>query len=436
MQKTVLQSLLAFFLTVLFLWGLLTLAAAIPNEAISDTMLQSAMWYSDTEPFQLKDGKRLFAVSDNYADCILLGVSHYMGESDAFLSALDTKYYRGEKDGLGVNTAFFLALTDDAPADTDYSRYWHGMAAFVRIVHLFGTVKTIKWIGFTAFILFALLTVGILIKQKNYKTAIALVAAILCMQPWNIRLSMEYQSPFVICFLLCPMYLYFERRNEKMLPILSVIGGVMTAFFDFLTCETVAILLPLLLITSVRLEEGRNGTGKATFRMLFGLGFAFFASYAGTYLVKWGLASLVTGENKFALALSSAELHSIGDAATNLAPHNTFLRILLSPIANLTVLFGGTARIEGMRVVLGLLLSAAILGSVLYLFKKKTICRGIGFLPLLGSVVFLRYAVLNYHSYVHAFFTYRALIAPVFAVFVILLFCIERPQTRKEVRKH
>ena len=119
----------------------------------------------------------------------------------------------------------------------------------------------------------------------------------------------------------------------------------------------------------------------------------------------------------------------------DVAPANTLVRILLAPIANLTVLFGGEQRTDGVRVLLGLLLTAAILGSFLYLFKKKDIQKsGIGLLFLMSSVVLLRYMLLNYHSYVHAFFTYRALLSPIFAVFAAVLFCSTLPHGRKEVR--
>lgn len=433
MRKNLWQAITAFFLTILVLWALLTASACIPNESIADNMLESALYYGNTEAFQFT-GEALCTVSDNYADCILLCVSHYMGKGEPLTAALDTRYYRGEQDKLGVNTALYLALTEDAAADTDYSRYWHGMAALVRIVHLFGTVETVRQLGFAAFVLLSLLTLALLIRRQNYKTAFALFAALLCIQPWNLLGSMEYQSPFVLCFLLCPLYLFAERKNETLLPTLSVIGGVAVAFFDFLTCETVVILLPLLLVTAVRMEEGRLGAYRSALRTLFTCGIAFLAAYAGTFLIKWGLASLFTGENKFALALLSAELHAVGDATGDGAPANTLVRILLAPIANLSVLLGSTVRVEGIRVFLGLSCTLAILGSIFYLFKKKSSPRGTSLLLLLGGTVFLRYWVLNYHSYVHAFFTYRALLAPIFAVFAALLLCMELPR-RKEVRR-
>ena len=70
-------------------------------------------------------------------------------------------------------------------------------------------------------------------------------------------------------------------------------------------------------------------------------GVAWFLSYSGAYIVKWSAASLVTGENKFAAALTSVEERLVGEAE-ELDPVAQFF---LAPLANISTLFGGTARV-------------------------------------------------------------------------------------------
>lgn len=41
------------------------------------------------------------------------------------------------------------------------------------------------------------------------------------------------------------------------MTVLSVIGGAAAAFFDFLTAETLSILLPLLLVVIIRYSDDR-----------------------------------------------------------------------------------------------------------------------------------------------------------------------------------
>jgi len=45
-------------------------------------------------------------------------------------------------------------------------------------------------------------------------------------------------------------------------------------------------------------------------------------------------------------------------------------------------------------------------------------------------VVFLRYLVLNNHSYLHEFFTYRALAAPILALLLVLRLNTGLPEKR------
>ena len=115
---------------------------------------------------------------------------------------------------------------------------------------------------------------------------------------------------------------------------------------------------------------------------------------------------------------------------------NPFIRIPQAVAANLTVLFGGQNRIEPGRVFAGLLLAALILGSLLYLFYNESNPTAFKLLTILGSVVILRYIILNNHSYLHEFFTYRALISPVMAVLAGAVLSMQIPfPVRKKGRK-
>jgi len=113
---------------------------------------------------------------------------------------------------------------------------------------------------------------------------------------------------------------------------------------------------------------------------------------------------------------------------------NIIESMYLAVMANLSALFGSTQRVEPGRVIAGLLICAVVFGTVLYLFDKKRDARS-ALLPLLtlGGVVLVRYMVLPNHSYLHGFFTYRALITPITAILVSVLLHIDLPQKRKRM---
>ena len=420
-----------FAAVLLALWAALVAAAAIPNERIYDNMYESAMFFKNHAPYVNESQLRL--VQDNYADVILLNVTWNMG-SDPFVSTLNSAYYDGDdgENDYGENWGFYCTL-EGTPPNKDYSRYWHGMAALIRPFMLFTDIDGIKLIGtITAFVLLAV-NAALLIIKRQYFAAGALVAALMCVHVWNIYISLEYQPAVLVTLALLPLYILFEK-NDGALSIFAVISGVMIAFFDFLTCETLTILIPLLIVFIMRKQDNRLPTFKGCLCLTIKCGAAWFLSYAGAYIVKWSAASLVTGENKFATALSSVEERLVGEAEEL----NPVAQFFLAPLANISTLFGGTARVEWGNIAAGLLISAVVFGAVFYLFRcREKFDRSFTLIMLiLGALPFVRFFVLNNHSYLHEFFTYRALASTILAVFAMLWYSLEfRPKKKNSAIK-
>ena len=420
-----------FAAVLLALWAALVAAAAIPNERIYGNMLSSAMYFKDKPPYIYESQVRL--VQDNYADAILLNVVWNMG-CDPFVNVLNTAYYDGNdgEEDLGENWGFYCAL-EGTPPNTDYSRYWHGMGAIIRPFMLFTDIEGIKLIGtIAAFVLLAV-NAALLLKKRQYFAAGALVAALMCVHVWNIVLSMEYQPAVLVTLALLPLYILFEK-NDGALSIFAVISGVMIAFFDFLTCETLTILIPLIIVFIMRKQENRLPGFKCCFLLTAKCGAAWFLSYAGAYIVKWSAASIVTGENKFAAALTSVEERLVGEAE-ELDPVAQFF---LAPLANISTLFGGYDRVSWGNIAAGLIISAVVLGAVFYLFRsREKFDRSFTLTMLiLGALPIARFFLLNNHSYLHEFFTYRALASTILALFAGLWYTLEfRPKKKKSPAK-
>lgn len=424
----VLRRFAVFAVALSVLWGLLTAAAAIPNEKIYDNMLTSALYFKDKEPY--KTEPVLMLIQDNFADVILINVVWNMGEGDPFVSALNTAYYDGNDGEIdyGENWGLFCAV-NGTPPNTDYSRYWHGTGAVIRPLLLFTDIQGIKLIGTIATFVLLAVNVGLLLKKRQFFAAGALTAAFLSVHIWNVCLSLEYQPAIIITLLILPFFIIFEKNNGA-LSILSVISGVMIAFFDFLTCETLTLIIPLIIVFIMRKQENRLPPLKNSLLLSLKCAIAWGLSYMGAYLVKWGAVSLVTGENKFAAALSSVEERLVGEAE-ELSPVAQFF---LAPLANISTLFYGTDRVDPGAIIGGLVLSLLVFGAVFYLFRsKKRFDKGFNILMLiLGSVPILRYFVLNNHSYLHEFFTYRALASTILAFFAMLWYSLElRPEKEK-----
>ncbi len=427
--KKIVPCVLAFILTMSTLWLGLTLSAHIPNSALQENMLKSANYYKDKAAYEFEGASRLCNISDNYADAILLQLCMNMGEDSPIVGALDTKYYDGEN--YGESIGFYLSLTNDTvEPNVDYSRYWHGLAIFIRLFHLFTDVAGIKLIGFCAVMLLAAAVMFILAVRRHFDIAAAFGISLAAVQIWNVRLSLEYIPAFVVAFAMCVLFLLLERRGESALLVLSVVSGTAVAFFDFLTVETVSILLPLILVLAVRFREGRAAELTENLFFITKSGICWGSGYFAAFLSKWTLASIVTGENKFAAALSSVGERFAGGTASE-GINNCFMRVFAAPTANISTLFGGTDRINFPRVLFGIVLTVMIAVSLIYLFGKKPLDKASSLpLLLLGGVVIVRFMVLNNHSYIHEFFTYRALVSPIMALICALMINIQLPKRK------
>lgn len=425
MTKKITVHLAAFFAAIAMMWGLLVLTSLIPNEKIYEGLMESADYYGNTEAFSFENSGKLCDVADNYADAILLNILWNIDSAHPVYSSLDTKYYSGEE--LGVNYGLYAALNGVAP-DTDYSRYWHGSVIFIRPLMAFMSARGVKAVGLAAVIILAAVCCGILVKKRRYFAAAALAVSLCCVHVWNVGLSLEYIPMFIVTMAMCILYVLLEKKGDIYVTVLSVIGGAAAAFFDFLTAETLSILLPLLLVVIIRYSDDRleeNGLP-----LVIKSGCCWGAAYLMTFIVKWAAASAVTGENKFVSAIHSAEVRIDGETDMSLP-----MQIISAPLANLSTLFGGDVRVDGGRIALGLILTFLISGSICLLLGSKKPPKAEITIAVLGLVPYLRYIVLSNHSYLHEYFTYRAQAATVMALCALVWLCIRDNKPTKKVRQ-
>ena len=413
-------------LSVLFL--VLIGAALIPNEAIRLKMEQSAVSYIDKDAFSFGCSGKWSSIADNYADTILLNVAWNMGKGEPLEAVIDTKYHDG--DNIGENYGLYISVTENAEPNTDYSRYWHGSAAAVRFLHLFTDVNGMKTVGL---ICVAILAVGVALwmtLHKHSDIAIMLLIAFFAVGAYNVRLSLEYQPSFIIAFAFSLLYLIAERKNDIFLIGLSVCGGVCVCFFDFLTTETLTLLLPLVLVTAVRAKEKRLGGLRENFFLYLKCGAAWGISYSGAFLAKWTLATAVTGENAFIKAFSSVAERMGGavDTADAVAPNSIFSSVT----ANFSVMFGSKVRVEYLKTWLIVAAVLFAIFSVWYLFRvDRENAVSAKLLICLAAVVPVRFLILNNHSFLHNFFTYRALMSTVLAILLAAWLTMRLPGRKR-----
>lgn len=407
--------------------GLFALASFIPKYMIRDNLRASAEFLLDKEEefYQIVEGDRRTEIH-NYADGITLNILYSIDGEDRFKEILLSPFY-SDKVNLEKTVIELLEerITFEKQADTLYDRYWHGMILFLRPLFVSFTLQQIRWI-FLGILLLCMITLGVLLWKRKLRLSVVLLwlAALLVQLP-VVAFCIEYFPVFLITFLTSMVMVCWEDKRGRILG-LCVVSGTSVAFFDFLTTETVAFVIPMALVYLIWEKKGTLRTLKEELLFCIKAGVLWVSSYLMTYLVKWGLSSLVYGTERFSKALSqfagrqgnevvsfaldSLSNNTIAPEAINNAGGDLLPQALSAVMINLRLLLGLSGKITLEHLALILVFVGLILAAVIHMFRKA---ENTGVLPVvlfgLGSIPLLRMMVLHNHSIEHCFFVYRSL---------------------------
>ena len=404
--KQVLACLVCWAAVLAVCFGLLCAAAAVPDDSIKDNLVKSAEKLAAGDPHGKTAGSIYHSVQDNYADAILLGIAANMDSDDVFTSVLDTKYY---DDGYGAAVGI-LETTNGKEANTDYTRYWHGSLVLVRPSLMFTDISGIRIIGAVIIIILLLGNAALLIWKKHIAACVILLISATLVQFWFVFTTIEYMATFIVMLAVLPLYVKFAH-NPKALTIISAGVGTLTAFADFLTTETLTILVPLAMAFFIIAEKGEKPDGKKSVITLVKCLAAWGACYLLTFGAKWLLASAVLGRDVSDIAFSAAAERLGGTGELGLSPFELFFSALGSNFTMLTPCGSKTSTLWALG---WLALFAAVCYFILR-FDTRKLSAPKAAMILIAALPVVRICVLMNHSYLHNFFTYRALMASIMA---------------------
>ena len=407
-MKKILQGCLCFVLAAAVMLGLLVCAALVPREAIRKQVTESAEYLCRTDEYAMAAEGVESSRIDHYADAVLLNIAWYMKAEDPLRSALKAEYYDAE--GLQKPELLREALEHGLLPNELYLRYWHGSLALVRPMLTFLTLPQIYlWHS----ILLGLLAAGLLFRlfrRKDFIAAAGILCGMIGTACWYIPRSLEFTWVFLI--LLLQLHLVISRFFPKdwfRRGLFFLLSGMITNYLDFLSCETLTLLMPLLMLLWTERDAGKpdwKTLGKTA--LLWGIG------YGGMYLVKWAAASLALGESALPYVTGSISRRLVGQVGEM----DFFSELFWALFRNVYYLFPMDYGFAGTAAGIAAMIAAGYIG---YVHRRKKYDKAlIGRFAAIGAVPFLRYLVLMNHSYMHAFFTYRAQFTTIFAVVLML----------------
>ena len=410
--KNCIRYIVTFLFVVILLTGLLVLVALIPQNAIRGNVRESAEYLCEGELFGMAvDGVKGSEI-DRYADSILLAIAYQYDASQPLKSVMWSSYYYTPYENENEN--LLHAVTEGKKANRQYLRYWHGSNTVVRPLLVFFSLKQIYRVNGIILAALGLFLMTLLVKNKAYGPAIGVLAGLIMTSSWFVPLSLEYTFTCLLMLVISIVGVKLTLQGkEKHLGILFMVGGMVCAYMDFLTTETLSLTVPLLLVLWVFFHKNSQVSRTQVLKEASKITIAWGFGYVGMWVMKWVMASLILGENVMPYVTGHIGERLYGDIGVGLL---TYIRGAIT--RNIGCLFPLEYGEIGVLFSIFLVLFAFYTG---YVYHGKHICGWHILMYMLpGLVPYIRYLVLHNHSYLHCFFTYRAQMATVLAIVLIV----------------
>ena len=406
---------------------LLAVIAAIPQRAIEDNCREAADYFSSHEAFPLLidgvEGSRM----DNYADTALLDVIFCADSRQPLRSLILAPYYRNE--GQDIRADFQAAVSGAAP-NNEYARYWHGSQLLLRPLLMVTSIEGCRTVLFLLFLALNAALAVVLVRKKAYLPIVGYFAALVCIHFYTAAFTLEYIM--VLLVMSAASLAVAMLKNSRRLTYLFLLSGVVTCFLDFLTAETLSFTIPALL--ALMLTEKEQHPLPAHLLRLVKWGAAWLCSYAAMFAIKWLAVLAMAGEETFRNIFSFAALRIDGQTPLSDGTVGTVtpLTALARNLAALIPFVNENASVTA--VILTAVAVLLVIFAALYLFRGDNLDMGyLLSLLLVGLLPYVRYILIYSHAHVHYFFTFRAQMALLLAIFAICVHCLRTsPLWRKK----
>ena len=451
--------------TIVICIALLFVTALIPQNALQKNMEKSSDYYNNHQMFDHVTDYMFLSRQDNYADCILTNIIYHIDQNNLAESILSASYYNPEDEG--VQTSFAYAVGSKVEPNVDYSRYWHGSMVLLRPLFIIFDIAGVRMV---LGILILIMTVWfeVLLFKNHYSVfGVCYAIGLMLVSVWMCAFCVEYAMPFVVMSVELPVLLVLltrayekkdaqnltQKRNDKnsekheadncklnnrklinrklinrkpevLLWAVLACAGIVTAFVDFLTTETVTFTMAYVLYLIVKNRHDQMKPIKEELICLIKSGIVWLGSYGLMIALKWALALVVLGKDAFFNALSQAALRISGDATlgnvTGAEVVSDYERISGALWRNIGCIYPFKSTMSYGTAMIFILLVGLVVFSIWYLFRGKTKSCINKVLAIVSLLPVMRFLVLNNHSYIHFFFTYRALLVSVVVIMYIL----------------
>ncbi|MBQ4537086.1 MAG: hypothetical protein II994_05655 [Lachnospiraceae bacterium] len=288
-----------------------------------------------------------------------------------------------------------------------YDYYWHGYVTILRPLFAlfdYGEIRTLN--GMAQLLVIAFLFAQVY-RKKGLPHAVMVLTSYFLLMSMAMPFSLQYSWVFYVA-VGSALVIVTGDRATKWTGIKSywffMVVGMCTSFFDLLTYPLFTWAFPLLWLLLFR-EENQKAFSYVKEVIFSGLWWIL--GYAGLWILKWALGSLVLGRNIFESAMEEV-FFRLGTAEVE----------SFNFMQRLEVMYMNWKHYEYKIFVL-------ILGAWLVWFAVQSLCKGVCYnaknnaYALIAFSAIVWYFVLANHTGGHHFFTYRIYGVSILAILMI-----------------
>ena len=410
-MKKILEYLLVFIMTLIILFFGLALTAKIPKTKIEENLKKSASYLEKNSGFKRVQPGREYTYLHLYADSVILNIINCIDTNKPIESIMWANYYETIK--MDINNDFIEVVQENKEPNQQYIRYWHGSMLILRPLLVFLSLEQIYKVNYISITVLALILL-IIIWKRSKKLAIAYLLSMIMIAFPSVGMCLEYVWTFYI--MLISSIIAINIKKEKNLYKLFLVTGMITCFLDFLTTEIITLFVPLILILGIKKEKNEIINFKDAVKLFFKSCVLWFIGYAGMWISKWILASLILNINAINYVKDQALLRMNGLQGLNSAKemyigaitnnwHTLYPINIVKKTSELWWMLGGLVTF-----------------FILIIDWKKIKNNKESLIMLIIAVMpYLRYLVLANHSYRHSFFTFRSQMISIMALTYFIL---------------
>lgn len=372
-------------------------------------------------------------ILDNYTDALMLNLSLRPMGIGALEGAFGN-YYQLVEDPTGGQLqleGLRAAVKGIGGLQTSYARYWHGYQIALRPLLIFFDYGAIRWLNAIVLTVCILVVAALLRYRLSLGIAIAFLVALLSVGIVAVPMSLTFCGVFYVALsgMIAVAFGMDGRGSLRFDLEMFFILGALTSFIDFLTVPVLTLGMPLAVLLLGRMSSDSESVLSRQLLCFFRTSCIWAIGYVGCWIAKWIISSFVLGGHSLLGEAVQYVSYRLNGAEEGI----TFDRIetLLHNVVMLLPLFG-SSQSQGIQwgvVVAACVMPAAIVLIMIVLLVRHMRTDGmqrriVGLLPV-GALPVVWYLVVNNHSRIHDYFTYRALAVTVFVVIASLSYLFD-----------